>query len=82
MRIPLTLTLTLAISAGGAHAYDRSDGAKVQCAIERNGENRIVPEEWLGHGEAGDRHPALGGAAAVAAPTGVAESCVGLCQTR
>lgn len=65
MRIPLILILTLAVSASGAYAYDRSDGAKVQCAIERNGESRIVPEEWLGHGDAGDRHPALGGAAAV-----------------
>lgn len=62
------ITLMLALLAPLAGAYERSDGVSVQCVIERNGEQRVVPEEWLGHGEAGDRHPALGGAAAVVRP--------------
>ena len=48
-----------------AIAFDRSDGVKVECTVERNGERRVTPEEWLGHGDSGDRHPELGGAAAV-----------------
>ncbi len=68
----LTALVSVFVLAGGiagtAYAYERSDGAKVQCVIDRNGERRTVPEEWLGHGESGDRHPALGGAAAVVRP--------------
>ena len=63
-----TLLLLLALAGSATHAFDRSDGTRVRCEIERNGERRIVPEEWLGHGDAGDRHPALGGAAAVVRP--------------
>ncbi len=62
------LLLMLACAGIPAHAYDRSDGVQVQCVVERNGERRIVPEVWLGHGDAGDRHPELGGAAAVVRP--------------
>ncbi len=62
------LALLALVSAGSAGAFERSDGKTVQCVIERNGEQRVVPEEWLGHGESGDRHPALGGAAAVVRP--------------
>ena len=57
--------LLLACASGSVLAFDRSDGVQVQCTVERNGERRIVPEIWLGHGDAGDRHPELGGAAAV-----------------
>ncbi len=62
------LLMLLAPSGGVAHAFDRSDGEQVRCVIERNGDRRVVPEEWLGHGDTGDRHPALGGAAAVVRP--------------
>ena len=48
-----------------ASAFDRSDGVKVECTVERNGERRVTREEWLGHGDSGDRHPELRGAAAV-----------------
>lgn len=65
MRDNLTLLLLLASVSGLAQAFDRSDGVQVHCAVERNGEQRIVSEVWLGHGDAGDRHPELGGAAAV-----------------
>ncbi len=64
----LILLSLLSVALPAAQAFDRSDGATVQCVIERQGERRIVPEEWLGHGDHGDRHPALGGAAAVVRP--------------
>ncbi len=65
MRKKIVLLLILACTGHLAHAFDRSDGVKVECVVERNGERRIVEEVWLGHGDAGDRHPELGGAAAV-----------------
>lgn len=49
-------------------AFERSDGSAVQCEVMRDGESRVVHEVWLGHGDMGDRHPALGGAAAVVRP--------------
>lgn len=52
----------------GAHAFERSDGTIVECAVERDGKHHIVKENWLGDGASGDRHPALGGAAAVIRP--------------
>lgn len=64
MRSSALLLLALALHLP-AFAFDRSDGVLVHCEVERNGERRITPEEWLGHGDAGDRHPELGGAAAV-----------------
>lgn len=53
---------------GSAAAFERSDGVQVSCEVERNGERRIVQEIWTGHGEKGERHPDLGGAAAVVRP--------------
>ncbi len=47
-----------------SHAFERSDGAKVSCEILHHGQIHQVREIWLGHGDAGDRHPELGGAAA------------------
>lgn len=55
----------LALQGGAVLAFERSDGVQVHCEVERNGERRIVPEIWTGHGGEGDRHPDLGGAAAV-----------------
>lgn len=51
-----------------AAAFERSDGASVQCEVSRNGETRPTREVWLGHGDLGDRYPELGGAAAVVRP--------------
>ncbi len=65
MRKKLVLLLMLACASNMSHAFDRSDGVQVQCVVERGGERHIVEEVWLGHGDAGDRHPELGGAAAV-----------------
>jgi hypothetical protein len=59
------LVLCAFVIAPEAAAFDRSDGTKVECVVERNGERRVTREEWLGHGDSGDRTPELGGAAAV-----------------
>lgn len=67
MRALLALLVLLPL-ARETLAFDRSDGALVECVVERNGERRVVEEHWLGHGDAGDRHPELGGAAAVVRP--------------
>jgi len=58
----------LLLSSTLSSAFDRSDGVIVRCEMERNGQQHIVEEIWLGHGEQGDRHPELGGAAAVVRP--------------
>ncbi len=68
MRAKILLLLALAFTASVVHAFDRSDGVQVQCIVDHNGERRIVSEVWLGHGDSGDRHPELGGAAAVVRP--------------
>ena len=68
MRARILLFLVLACAGPLAQAFERSDGKQVQCIIEHNGEQRVVPEVWLGHGDTGDRHPELGGAAAVVRP--------------
>ena len=69
MRCAVLLALTGALAAPLiCAAFERSDGASVQCEVTRDGESRIVKEVWLGHGDVGDRHPALGGAAAVVRP--------------
>lgn len=68
MRKNIALFMLLACIATQAQAFDRSDGVQVQCIVEHNGEQRIVNEVWLGHGDTGDRHPELGGAAAVVRP--------------
>ncbi len=67
-RMVQALLLGLAAISQLVNAFERTDGQQVQCVIEQNGERRVVPEQWLGHGESGDRHPALGGAAAVVRP--------------
>lgn len=65
MSTKILLCVVLITAASLAHAYERSDGKQVQCTVELNGQSRTVAEVWLGHGDAGDRHPELGGAAAV-----------------
>ena len=65
MRTRLSVLLITLLLASGAQAFERSDGTVVQCDIERDGKHHTVKENWLGDGAAGDRHPALGGAAAV-----------------
>jgi len=55
----------LFFGAGAARAFDRSDGVRVQCEIVFKGQLQEVREVWLGSGEAGQRYPELGGAAAV-----------------
>ncbi len=57
--------IVIITQSSAAWAFERSDGVKVACMIERNGQIKPANEIWLGHGDSGDRHPELGGAAAV-----------------
>ena len=57
--------IVIITQSSAAWAFERSDGVKVACMIERNGQTNAANEIWLGHGDSGDRHPELGGAAAV-----------------
>ncbi len=59
------LLLCLMAFGSPAGAFERTDGVVTRCEVERNGERREVKEVWLGFGDVGDRHPELGGAAAV-----------------
>jgi hypothetical protein len=68
MRTRLSLLLAGLLVTLSAQAFERTDGTVVQCEIERDGKQHIVKENWLGEGQAGDHHPALGGAAAVIRP--------------
>ncbi len=63
--IALLCALAAPVACG---AFERSDGSVVQCEVTLGGESRVVHEVWLGHGDIGDRHPSLGGAAAVVRP--------------
>ena len=65
LNVLLVAPLCALLFVSGANAFERSDGAVVECAVDRDGKHHIVKENWLGDGAAGDRHPALGGAAAV-----------------
>ncbi len=62
------LLLGLLAASDPAWSFERTDGVEVQCTLERNGQPHIVKEVWLGDGAVGDRHPQLGGAAAVVRP--------------
>jgi hypothetical protein len=59
------LLLCMLLLTQSAWAFERTDGVVVQCEVDRNGESRSVKEVWLGLGVVGERHPELGGAAAV-----------------
>lgn len=59
------LWLCLTVATCSVAAFERTDGVFVRCEVERNGERREVNEIWLGFGDVGERHPELGGAAAV-----------------
>ena len=64
-RFAFALLVQIIIGSNLCLAFERSDGQHVHCEIERNGKTHQVREIWLGHGDAGDRHPELGGAAAI-----------------
>jgi hypothetical protein len=48
-----------------AHAFVRSDGTEMRCIVDLEGTRYEVPEEIVGNGRIGERHPELGGSAAV-----------------
>jgi hypothetical protein len=48
-----------------AHAFVLSDGREAWCDAQLGGLPYRVPEEYIGNGRVGERHPELGGSAAV-----------------
>jgi hypothetical protein len=64
----LSIGIGLIFNPMSSMAFQRSDGVTVRCEIEHQGRPHTVEEIWLGHGDQGDRHPELGGAAAVVRP--------------
>lgn len=58
-------TLLLALAWGPAHGFTLVDGSQVRCAIRIDEVDYVVPEEYVGNGRVGERHPELGGSAAV-----------------
>lgn len=60
-----SVLLLLLFSAGPALAFDRSDGEQVQCRFSVDGVTHVAEEEVIGDGNIGERHPSLGGSAAV-----------------
>ena len=51
--------------AGPAHGFTLMDGSEVRCVIRIDAADYAVPEEYVGNGRVGERHPELGGSAAV-----------------
>jgi hypothetical protein len=51
--------------AGGAHAFTLLNGREAFCEVEWLGVPHVVAEEYVGNGKVGERHPELGGSAAV-----------------
>ncbi|MCA3135233.1 MAG: hypothetical protein ING70_06350 [Rhodocyclaceae bacterium] len=64
-RWPLLAALLAVPAAPAAHAFVLADGREVFCEVERGGQPYRVPEEYIGNGKVGERHPELGGSAAV-----------------
>ncbi|MEI7970766.1 MAG: hypothetical protein WCJ69_17455 [Betaproteobacteria bacterium] len=55
----------LVVLPGQAFAFVLSSGAEVRCDILLDGRSFLVDEEYIGNGAVGERHPELGGSAAV-----------------
>ncbi|MCU0870641.1 MAG: hypothetical protein MUF30_13795 [Burkholderiales bacterium] len=51
--------------ATGAGAFTLGDGTQIRCVVDLAGARYEVPEEFVGNGRVGERHPELGGSAAV-----------------
>lgn len=52
-------------TASTARAFVLSDGTEMRCVVELAGVRHEVHEEMVGNGRVGERHPELGGSAAV-----------------
>ena len=61
-RFPL---LMICVVAGEAAAFTLIDGSETRCVIRIDDRDYPVPEEYVGNGRVGERHPELGGSAAV-----------------
>lgn len=63
--IAAVCALFAATAAGHAHAFTLLDGSEMHCVVELAGVRHEVHEEMVGNGRVGERHPDLGGSAAV-----------------
>lgn len=61
----VALMLWLLAGAGDGHAFVFFDGSQGACVVRIDGTDFDVPEEYVGNGRVGERHPELGGSAAV-----------------
>jgi len=57
--------LMFCVAAGQAPAFTLIDGSETRCVIRVDEADYLVPEEYVGNGREGERHPELGGSAAV-----------------
>lgn len=62
------LLVVAALATPRAQAFVLSDGSEVYCDTIIGGRAYRVPEEYIGNGRVGERHPELGGSAAVVRP--------------
>lgn len=56
---------SVAVCPTPAHAFTLSSGREVRCEVWWGGQRLTVAEEYIGNGDVGERHPELGGSAAV-----------------
>ena len=57
--------LTFCVAACQAPGFTLIDGSEARCVIRIDEADYVVPEEYVGNGRVGERHPELGGSAAV-----------------
>lgn len=59
------LALTVCAVVPEAEGFVFNDGREAACLVQIDGADYAVPEEYVGNGRVGERHPELGGSAAV-----------------
>lgn len=57
--------LLFCLATGSARGFTLIDGSETRCVIRIEDADYLVPEEYVGNGRVGERHPELGGSAAV-----------------
>lgn len=57
--------LMFCVDADQAFGFTLIDGSETRCVVRIDEADYLVPEEYVGNGRVGERHPELGGSAAV-----------------
>jgi hypothetical protein len=65
LALELSGLLAICIAASPASGFTLIDGSETRCVIRIDDGDYPVPEEYVGNGRVGERHPELGGSAAV-----------------